>query len=47
LIQDKNNIKKELIPEIEELVTDGGIAEKIYQDANSSMGQDLSEDDLA
>lgn len=47
LIKDKAQISSELLPEIEEVVGDAGIAEKVYQAATASMGQELSESDLA
>lgn len=47
LIQDRQNFSAELLPQIEELVLDAGIAEKIKSVAASSMGQELTEEDLA
>lgn len=46
LIQNKANVEKGLISEIEEIVLDGGLAERIMQAINSSMGQELIEEDL-
>ena len=36
---------EELIPKIEEIVTDGEIAKSIFESAKISMGQDLTEID--
>ena len=39
-------MEKDLVNQIEEIVLDAGIAERIMQVAASSMGQELIEEDL-
>jgi len=46
LIQDRTKVEKGIVAEIEEIVLDGGIAERIISAINSSMGQELIEEDL-
>jgi len=46
-LHDKSKIGPEMIPSIEEIVMDAGIAEKVHQAATSSMGQDISDEDMS
>ena len=43
--QNKHNITEEMIPQIEEIVTDGELAKTVFEAAKSSIGQDLTEID--
>jgi nucleolar protein 56 len=45
-IHDKAKLGVEALPELEEIVLDAGMAEKVQQAAASSMGQELSEEDM-
>lgn len=47
LIQDKSKLTSDMISQLEEIVLDAGLAEKIHQAATASMGQELSEEDMS
>lgn len=46
IIQDKSKLTSDMISQLEEIVLDAGLAEKIHQAATASMGQELSEEDM-
>jgi len=47
VLKDKAEVTEDMVPQIEEVVLDGGIAEKVFHAATASMGQELSEGDFA
>lgn len=47
LLKDKAEVTEDMVPQIEEVVLDGAIAEKVFHAATASMGQELSEGDFA